>query len=122
MISALAVAAADKIDLQPTGEGWSNLGSLTIPALVTALIKLALTVAALLFFAMLVWGGVRWILSKGDQQQVEAARNQITHALIGLAIVFVAWAIAKLVGSFFGINDILKLDIPTVTVNQTGTN
>ncbi|OGM59165.1 hypothetical protein A3A75_03020 [Candidatus Woesebacteria bacterium RIFCSPLOWO2_01_FULL_39_10] len=60
---------------------------------------------------MLVWGGVRYITSGGDKAQTEAARGQITAALVGLVIVFAAWAIINLVNIFFGVN-ILQLNIP----------
>jgi len=77
----------------------------------SALIILVLIIAALIFFFMLVWGGIKYITSGGDKAQTEAARGQITAALIGLVIVFAAWAIINLVNIFFGIN-ILSLNIP----------
>ncbi len=101
----------DTIDLTPGGQ-FDRLGTLTIPGIISALIRLTLVVAALVFFFILVIGGIRWILSGGDKAQTEAARNQITAALVGLVIVFAAWAIIQLVQVFFGIN-ILQLDIPT---------
>lgn len=72
--------------------------------LVKNLLTLFLIVAAVVALFMLVVGGIRWMLSAGDKAQLENARSQITQALIGLVIVFSAFAIIKLVGSFFGIN------------------
>lgn len=112
LLPAAAVYAQNEIDLLPKGP-LSDLGALTIPGVVSGLIRLVLVIVALVFFAMLIWGGIRWIASKGDKAEVENARNQITHALIGLAIVFVAWAIIKLVEVLFGIS-ILQLEIPTL--------
>lgn len=106
-----AVYAQD-INLQPGGQ-FGPLGSLTVGGVVSGLIRMALVVVALIFFAMLVLGGIRWIASKGDKANVENARNQITHALIGLAIVFVAWAIVKLIEALFGIK-IMDLSIPSL--------
>ena len=74
-------------------------------------IPVAIFIYGLAFF-MLVIGGIRYITSGGDKAQTEAARGQITAALIGLVIVFAAWAIISLVNAFFGIN-ILQLDIPS---------
>lgn len=105
----------DVIDFTPT-DTQANFGvlkELTIPGIISALITLGLVVAAIVFFFMLVIGGIRWIMSGGDKGQTEAARNQITAALIGLVIVFSAWAIAQLLGTFFGIN-IFTLEIPTI--------
>ena len=84
--------------------GFSNLTSVTPGSLVRGLIVLILIIAALVFFFMLVWGGIRYITSGGDKGQTEQARGQITAALIGLVIVFAAWAIIQLVNTLFGVN------------------
>jgi TRAP-type C4-dicarboxylate transport system permease small subunit len=104
---------ADTIDLKPTNGNFVPLTGLTIPLIVSALIKLVVVVAAIIFFLMLVIGGIRWIASGGDKAQTEGARNQITAALVGLVIVFAAWAIVALINAFFKI-DIFSLAIPTV--------
>ena len=100
-----------QIDLVPTGQ-FANLGTITIAGLVSAAVILILVIAALVFFFMLIFGGIKYITSGGDKAQTEAARGTITAALIGLVIVFSAWAIITLINAFFGI-DILSLDIPT---------
>jgi hypothetical protein len=105
---------AQNIELQPgKGSQFSSLGGLTIPGLISALIRLTLVVAAIVFFFILVFGGIQWIASGGDKAQTEAARGQITAALVGLVIVFAAWAIVALIKVFFGV-DIFSLAIPTV--------
>src|SRR5579859_3990890 len=98
----MGIASATSINLQPGGV-VNCIQSITAGGLIGGLIQVALIVAAVIFFFMLVIGGVRWIASGGDKGQTEAARNQITAALVGLVIVFAAWAIANLVGNLFGI-------------------
>lgn len=71
---------------------------------ISKLVGLALIVAAILVFIYLVWGGLQWITSGGDKGKTEEARNRITAALVGLAIVAAAWAIIQLVSYFFGID------------------
>lgn len=105
------VYAQREINLDEPGSGFDTLPGITIPDVISGLVKLAMVVVALVFFAMLIWGGIRWITSRGDKTEVENARNQITHALIGLAIVFVAWAILALLKSLFGV-DLFQLEIP----------
>ncbi|MCM8787873.1 MAG: pilin [Candidatus Omnitrophica bacterium] len=73
--------------------------------LIKAGISVAIILAAILTFAYLVWGGLQWITSGGDKSKYEEARNKITAALIGLAIVALAWLTIKLVAYFFGIPD-----------------
>ena len=72
-----------------------------------------MVIAAIVFFFILVVGGIKWIASGGDKAKTESARNQITSALVGLVIVFAAWAIVALINVFFNIN-IFELAIPTV--------
>jgi len=101
---------AQTISIQkPSQVTFENIGSL-VGGAVGVIIVLALIIT----FFILIIGGIKWITSGGDKAQVEEARNQITNALIGLAIVAAAWAIMKLVGFFFGI-DPFSLDIPTVS-------
>jgi hypothetical protein len=111
----LAVLAAteEQINLKPEGGLAGSVSSLTIGGIIAGLLKLALVIAAIVFFFILVIGGIRWIISGGDKGQTEQARGQITAALVGLVIVFAAWAIAGLIGTFFGVN-IFNLQIPTV--------
>jgi TRAP-type C4-dicarboxylate transport system permease small subunit len=109
---AAAYAQGNTIEIQP-GAGFENLPSLTPQSLVSGAISLLMLVVAIVFFFMLVWGGLKWIMAQGDQKAVETARGQITNALIGLAIVFSAWAIVKLIEVLFGIS-LLNLEIPTL--------
>lgn len=60
-------------------------------------------VAALATFIYMVYGGIQWVTSGGEKDKVKEAREKITHAIIGLAVVASAWAVFKLVDYFFGI-------------------
>lgn len=108
------LATSENIDLGAGSGAFGNLGSITFGSIISALIVLVLVVAALVFFFMLVLGGIRYITSGGDKGSTESARSQITAALIGLVIVFSAWAIVNLVNLFFGVN-ILNLTIQPAT-------
>lgn len=108
--------AENQIQIGPGAKSsYSSLQNIEVGGIISALINLALIVAAIVFFFMLVIGGIRWILSGGDKGQTEAARSQITAALIGLVIVFAAWAIGRILGTFFGINIFNTFTIPTIT-------
>lgn len=104
------IAHAADIDLNPPGP-WGNLPR-DPGKLVSGAISLIMLVVALVFFFILLLGGLKWVTSEGDEKKVGAARAQITNALIGLAIVFAAWAIMSLIGKLFGIN-IFEFNIPT---------
>lgn len=102
LVSPLAVLAQGDITI-PQIPKPPQVRILDIEKLLGALIGLILIIAALVFFFMLVIGGVQWIVSGGDKAATEAARGRITAALIGLVIVFAAWAIVKLIEQFLGI-------------------
>ena len=72
--------------------------------LISAVIGLLLFVAVLLAFFFLILGGIQWITSGGDKAGMEAARNKITHAIVGLVIVGAAWAVMILVQNFLGVS------------------
>ncbi|OGG01630.1 hypothetical protein A2Z33_07635 [Candidatus Gottesmanbacteria bacterium RBG_16_52_11] len=81
-----------------------NIEIVDVGRLISALVGTILIIAALLAFFYLILGGIQWITSGGDKSAMEAARNKITHAIVGLIIVGAAWAIMLLVQSFLGIN------------------
>jgi len=71
---------------------------------ISKLMGAALIISAILVFVFLVMFGFQWITSGGDKGKTEEARNRITAALVGLAIVAAAWAVIQLVSYFFGID------------------
>ncbi len=102
---------AQQIKLDQPGKGFEAATNLRVENMVSGFVKIILVLAGLSFFFILVIGGIKWILSGGDKAHTEGARNQITAALVGLVIVFSAWAIIGLINTFFGVN-LMKLTIP----------
>lgn len=70
---------------------------------ITRAAQLALLIAGVLLFVYLVLGGLQWIMSGGDKGKVENARNMITQAIIGLAVVSSSFAIFLVLQYFFGL-------------------
>lgn len=120
MRNLLTDVTSQQINLTPPDSTSAKVASgFSVSTILAALINFIFIAAAVVFFVMLVVGGVRWIASGGDKGQTEAARGQITAALVGLVIIFAAYAIAKLVGNFFGF-DIFNLTLPGVQQGATG--
>lgn len=82
----------------------SNMKITDIGKLISSAISLAFIVAGILTFAYLVIGGIEWLTSGGDKGKTENARNRITAALVGLAIIAASWALMQLISYFFGID------------------
>lgn len=98
--------------------GGENL-ALTLRNIVSFFVLLAVVIALL----YLLYGGIKWITSRGEKTEVEAARNHIIAALVGLVVVFLAVFILSIVLAAFGIKfESLKLPIITPTTGTTGQN
>ena len=106
------LAQSPTVGINPSGN-FSVLDEITVGSIVSGAIQLILIVAALIFFFLLIVGGIRWMTAGGDKEKAGAARGQLTSALIGLAIVFAAWAIIRLIEILFGVSIISGFNIPT---------
>jgi len=79
-----------------------------------ATVELIFIIAGLLAFGYLTWGGIQWLISGGDQSQVQTARSRINAALIGLAIIVIGLAVIILIEAFFGISIINRDGTSTI--------
>lgn len=86
---------------QPAGFNITDLGKF-----ISGLISIALIIAGILTFTFLVWGGIEWLTSGGDKGRTENARNRITAALVGLAIIAASYAIMLLIQNVLGLSGI----------------
>ena len=92
------------INVQPPTANGSAIGYSDLGAFISNIFVLAFGLAVLLVLVMLVWGAFEWIASGGDKEAVGHARNRILNALIGLVVLAVAFALAKLGSQFVGID------------------
>lgn len=83
--------------------------------LLPSLVTLTFVAGAVIFFFMLLFGGIRWVSSGGDKNAIESARGIITNGIIGIFILFSSFAIINLVGCFFKTN-FLQFSIGTYSV------
>jgi hypothetical protein len=63
-----------------------------------------ITVGIVFAMFMLLWGGITWITSQGDKAKIQAARNRLIFAIVGLIIILLSFLIIKTVGNLFGVN------------------
>ena len=68
----------------------------------TKFTNIALYVIGAISVIMLIWGGLRYILSGGDNKKVTDAKNTILYAIIGLIIAVLAFAIVNFVLNAIG--------------------
>jgi hypothetical protein len=82
------------VNLQPQGSGQTyaaNSGNIILQLVAGSLIYAAGPIAVL----MLAVGGLRYVIAHGDQAQMEAAKKNITWAIIGLLVIMVSWLIVS---------------------------
>ncbi len=105
----------DTVSISNVDTRFGALTGYTPSGFVKTLINVVLGVAGVVSFIFLLWGGIQWILAGGDKEGTEKARKRITAALIGLAIVFSAYALIYILRALFNI------DLIQVELRQIGT-
>lgn len=102
------VQAAEIKITPPANKGYSDLG-----AFISNFLVLAFGIAIIVVLAMLIWGAFEWITSGGDKDAVGKARGRIINALIGLAVLSIAFALTRVAGQFLGFDITQSIPIPT---------
>lgn len=115
-LATTALAEAITISVAPPRDQLGNpIGVTTdINTVFQNAIRIIFVIAAILVLVYLIWGAFQWITSGGDKEAVDKARKRITHAIIGLFILALAFLIITVVGQIVGINIVGNLTIPTL--------
>lgn len=99
---AVDIGCAVKLGTTCIKDAFPSFGSL-----VTVVLAAIGSLMGLIFFALLIWGGIRYMLSRGDEKATQEARTVLTNAAIGLLIVLGAFAIITLIGLLTGQSSLL---------------
>lgn len=82
------------------GGYWNPAGApRTLGEVITKLIPQIYFVALLLVLVYLTWGAYRYLISGGDPKAVDAAKKQLTWAVIGMIIVFLSYGLFQLLNT-----------------------
>ena len=87
-----------------TGSAFDNLCGFTFANVVGNLVVTIFIIAIIVALFYLIWGGFKWLTSGGDKGQVQAAREHIVAAIIGLIIIFLSYFILNIILTFFGLS------------------
>ena len=79
---------------QPTGAAQNLFGDGSIFNTVT---NILLFLIGAISVVMLIIGGIRYVVSAGDQGAVTSAKNTILYAIIGIVVAFLAFAAVRFV-------------------------
>lgn len=100
-LSPLVSSASTQTGLeQAAKEGFSGTPAITdIPQAIGKIVGLALSFIGLAFFVLMIYGGFIWMFARGNDQDVQKAKDLIQAAIIGLIIVLAAYAITVFIGN-----------------------
>lgn len=70
---------------------------------INALLKFLVPLASVILFFVLIWGGIDYIISRGDPEKIKIARAKITTGLIGFILLIASYALVRVISSIFGI-------------------
>jgi len=62
------------------------------------IIGVALSFVGVIFLILIIFGGFTWMMAGGNEDKVKKAKNLIGSAVIGLVIIFAAYAITAFIG------------------------
>lgn len=83
----------DPLDSMASTAGYDT-NKTDLMAVVSKVINSVLGLLGVIFLVLTIYGGFLWMTARGNEQQVEKARETIVMAIIGIIIVLVAYSIS----------------------------
>lgn len=74
----------------------------TIEIIATNVVGFLTLAGGLAFIVYVLLAGLTWITARDESERISKAKQMLTNAIIGLAIVVAAWAITGVLGKIFG--------------------
>lgn len=81
----------------PTG-GLSGAGEGIIQLIINLLFVFGIAIALI----SILYSAIQWIVSRGEKEKIQNARNRLIYSLIGLTIIFIAFLIINLIFTLIG--------------------
>jgi len=64
------------------------------------IIGVVLSFVGVIFLIMMIYSGIMWMTASGNDQQVQKAKDLLINSVIGIIIIFAAYAITAFIGNF----------------------
>lgn len=95
----LAQGAADKLGqgLKQAADAAVLPQGKSLPELIGTAVGGLLSMIAVLFFGLMLYGGFLWMTARGNEQQTTKAKDTIIAAVIGMLVVISAYAVTNFV-------------------------
>lgn len=90
------------VTAQETGHKQIPITAENFPGTVGRIIGVAISFLGVIFLLLMIYGGFRWMMAHGNEQEIEKAKGIIQTAIVGLVIVLLAYILTKTFYSYFG--------------------
>lgn len=77
-----------------------------IPVVINNVINAALVFSGVIALILIIYSGIKYITSRGDQTAIESAKKTLTYAIIGLIVIFLSFFIVNLISTLTGVTQI----------------
>lgn len=77
-----------------------------VPLLIKNVVNAALVLAGVVALFLIIYAGIQYITSNGDQTKVDSAKKTITYAIIGIVVIFLSFFIIGLISQLTGVDQI----------------
>ncbi|MDI3496161.1 MAG: Type secretion system pilin [Patescibacteria group bacterium] len=73
----------------------------TVDSIIGTIIYAILGLVGVIFFGLIIFSGVKWMTSNGNEETIKKAQEGLINAIIGLVITIAAYAISYFLISYF---------------------
>lgn len=77
----------------------------TLADVVNIIYRFLIPVAGIILLIVLILGGYRFMLSRGEPDKLKSAKGLITNGLIGFVLLMVAYLIVRIISIVFGLGE-----------------
>lgn len=100
-LMASAATALDNLknNYQQTGNAAGVSTQKTLPQLVGSFINAAIGLLGVILVTLIIYAGFLWMTAQGNEEKVKKAKQIITQCIIGMILIFAAYAITGFVVS-----------------------
>jgi len=80
-----------------TAAGFDTTKNVNVQASVAGIVNIVLSFVGLAFFIMILYGGIKWMTSAGNEKVIEESKALMVNATIGLIVIMLSYAISYFV-------------------------
>jgi len=84
----------------PLDSSYNSIGSI-----INNVVPFVISIAGILLFFILMWGGYDYIMSQGTPEKLKTANAKITAAIVGFILLVLAFLITRVIAYVFGVGE-----------------